>query len=208
MVLMDVQMPEMDGLRSDPASSAASEVEPGGHIPIVAMTAHAMQGDRERCLAAGMDDYVSKPIDAERLMQAIERCHGSLAPPTTTSDATLQLDAPALHGVIDVEAASRRVGGTEMLIELAEILLEECPMLMRNIRDAITERDADVLQRASHTLKGSSRVFEAEQVAAAAQRLEDMGRNRELDDTQPALEALNHEVQRMMSALTALLNAP
>jgi HPt (histidine-containing phosphotransfer) domain-containing protein len=91
---------------------------------------------------------------------------------------------------------------------LAKLFLEECPKLMGSIREAIANRDAEALRRASHTLKGSSRVFDAGHVAAVAQRMEDMGSKAELEATQPTLETLAHEVNRLMSALQGLVGAP
>jgi DNA-binding NarL/FixJ family response regulator len=103
-------MPEMDGLEATRAIRAI-EGERGGHVLIVAMTASAMKGDRERCLAAGMDDYVSKPIDADRLNEAIERCRSRLGASRATAKVSQERDAPAPDGVIDLRAAGDRLGG-------------------------------------------------------------------------------------------------
>ena len=104
------------------------------------------------------------------------------------------------------DAPQPRVMGIDAY--LAKLFLEECPKLMGSIREAIANRDAEALRRASHTLKGSSRVFDAGHVAAVAQRMEDMGRKAELEATQPTLETLAHEVNRLMSALQGLVGAP
>ena len=183
-VLMDVQMPDMDGLEATTAIRRA-ETLTGGHIPIVAMTAHAMQGDRDRFLAAGMDGYVAKPVRPHELYAAVEGC--ALADVSFAWDAALE-----------------SVGGDEaMLRELAEMFFAECPKLMQQIREHIASADGPELRRAAHTLKGAAHVFGAEAAAEAAHRLEEIGREAAFADAAEALALLEDEVARLLPALRA-----
>ena len=183
-VLMDVQMPDMDGLEAT-AAIRRVETPTGEHIPIVAMTAHAMQGDRDRFLAAGMDGYVAKPVRPHELYAAVEGC----AP----------ADVP-----FEWDAALESVGGDEaMLRELAELFFVECPKLMQQIREHIAGAAGPELRRAAHTLKGSAHVFGAEGAAEAAQRLEEIGREAAFADAAAALALLEDEVARLLPALRA-----
>ncbi len=186
-VLMDVQMPEMDGLEATAAIRRA-EAQTGGHVPIIAMTAHAMKGDRDRFLAAGMDGYVAKPVRPRELYAAVEGAEAELL---------ASADLPFAWDV-----ALERVGGDEDLLrELAEMFFAECPKLMQQIREHIDAADGPELRRAAHTLKGSAGVFGAEEVAEAAHRLEEIGREAAFADAEEALALLEDEVTRLLPAL-------
>ncbi|MBW3631186.1 MAG: response regulator, partial [Gemmatimonadetes bacterium] len=148
LVLMDVQMPEMDGFEAT-AAIRGRERAAGGHIPIVAVTAHAMKGDRERCIAAGMDDYLSKPIRAEELYATVSRAisAGDGAPAPTTSpepaDGTEAAEPESTGGALDWSGAVQRVGGDEsMLRELAGVFITEAEKLMAQASAAIDSADA------------------------------------------------------------------
>ncbi len=186
-VLMDVQMPEMDGLEATAAIRRA-EAQTGGHVPIIAMTAHAMKGDRDRFLAAGMDGYVAKPVRPHELYAAVEGAEAELP---ASADLPFAWDL-----------ALERVGGDEGLLrELAEMFFAECPKLMQQIRDHLAAANGPELRRAAHTLKGSAGVFGAEQVAAAAHRLEEIGREAAFADAEDALALLEDAVARLLPAL-------
>ena len=190
-VLMDVQMPEMDGIEATAAIRRA-EAQTGGHIPIVAMTAHAMKGDRDRFLAAGMDGYVAKPVRPHELYAAVEG-----GDPNAEAELPAPVDVP-----FEWDAALESVGGDEaMLRELAEMFFTECPKLMEQIREHIAGADGPELRRAAHTLKGSAHVFGAEEVAGAAHRLEEIGREEAFADAEEALALLEDEVTRLLPAL-------
>ncbi|MCY4603831.1 MAG: response regulator, partial [Gemmatimonadetes bacterium] len=189
-VLMDVQMPDMDGIEATAAIRQA-ETPTGGHIPIIAMTAHAMKGDRERFLAAGMDGYVAKPVRPHELYAAVEGLHSALRSEIASADLPFEWDA-----------ALESVGGDEaMLRELAEMFFAECPKLMQQIREHIAGADGPELRRAAHTLKGSAHVFGAEAAAEAAHRLEEIGREEAFADAEEALALLEDEVARLLPAL-------
>jgi two-component system, sensor histidine kinase and response regulator len=205
LVLMDVHMPEMDGFEATAAIRAKEEAT-GRHTPIVAITANAMKGDRDRCLAAGMDGYVAKPIHLEVLMQAIE---AALAPgagraephqPASPSEPALSSEE-AVH----LETALGRVeGDRQLLAEMAELFLEECPKLMADVQAAVTGGDAPALIRAAHTLKGSAANFGAHQAFEAAQELERMGRSGNLQLANPACHRLEEALERVRMALEGL----
>ncbi|HEX5271751.1 MAG TPA: response regulator, partial [Gemmataceae bacterium] len=196
LVLMDVQMPEMDGLAAT-AAIRQREQTTGKRVPIVAMTANAMKGDRERCLAAGMDGYLAKPIRANDLYATVEAVTPGAAPP---EEAPAVAGAP--DGVLDWEAAVQRVGGrSDLLKKMVKVFLQECGKLMPAIRRAIDEGDGPVLRRLAHSLKGSADTFAARPAVAAALRLEVMGRDGELTDAGEAFDALRREIDRLGQAL-------
>jgi two-component system sensor histidine kinase/response regulator len=196
-ILMDVQMPEMDGFEAT-AALREREKASGTHTPIIAMTAHAMKGDRERCLAAGMDGYVSKPVRAEELYAAI----GDLAPAAGTGPSA---DGPPSEPVLDVAEALGRLGGDrELLRELAATFLDQAPRWMEAIGQAVARRDAGQLKASAHPLKGSLGTFAANGAFAAAQRLETMGREGNLEGGPDAWDCLQREMARLTPALAEL----
>jgi signal transduction histidine kinase/DNA-binding response OmpR family regulator len=182
-VLMDVQMPVMDGFEAT-AAIREREKESGTHVPVVALTAHAMTGDRERCLEAGMDGYLAKPIRADELYAAVEG-------PSETP--------------MDYETALKRTGGKPLILgQIAQLFLHEGPRLQADIRRAMTDQDCSELERAAHTLKGSADLFGAQGVVDAAWRLETMGRERDLSGADDAFTALKGEFERLMPAISEL----
>jgi len=207
-ILMDVQMPEMDGFEATAAIREA-ERQTGKHIPIVAMTAHAMTGTSERCLAAGMDGYVSKPLQVSELLRILDM----LLPPTTPADMApepevappAREDEPGVEPAIDPEAALARVeGDRELLHEIIGLFLDEAPVRMGEIRVAISDRNGNALERAAHSLKGSVGYFNAPRAYEAALRLESIGRDGDWADVESAGAALEQALTRVMQALTAL----
>jgi two-component system sensor histidine kinase/response regulator len=198
-VLMDVQMPEMNGFQAT-AAIREKEKTSGKHLPIIALTAHAMKGDRERCLAAGMDGYVAKPINAEELIEAIENLGMSSdvakPEPTTKPQEQVPIDTAA--------ALTRAEGDVELLKELVGLFLEDLPEMMSNLHDAITAGDANAIERAAHKLKGSVGNFAAQPAFEAASKLEVLGRDATLSEAEPAYVKLENEVKRLKSAMANL----
>jgi PAS domain S-box-containing protein len=194
-VFMDCQMPEMDGYE------ATAEIrrleEPPRHIPIIAMTAHAMPGDREKCLAAGMDGYVAKPLEAYSLLEALG---GLPRPPARTA-----AHAEPCKQVFDWEVALAHAGGdTELLGEIVELFLDDAPQLLAEIRESITGRDSQRLQFAAHRLKAAVGNFSAKPVLDAALKLELMGRDKDLTQAPHVCAELESELARLNHALAGL----
>ncbi len=199
LVLMDVQMPEMDGLAAT-AAIREREKSTGTHLPIIAMTARAMKGDRERCLAAGMDGYLAKPIQGEDLLDAIENFGQS---PKVAEVATTA--KPREQEPIDTASALARVeGDVELLKEMVALFLKELPELLTTLREAVTAGNARAVERAAHKLKGSVGNFAAPPAFEAALKLEVMGRTGSLSEAEPAYGALEKEIKRLKSALANL----
>ena len=187
LVLMDVQMPGMDGLEAT-AAIRGQEKTQGAHVPIIAMTAHAMRGDRERCLAAGMDGYVSKPIKAEDLSAAIESLRPTARQPVT----------PAVASPIDLHAALSNVDGDKALLaDMIEAFLMDSPKQLLELRDAVGTGEGERTARVAHSLKGSLSYFGVPTAYDLALQLETMGRRAELDGASCALQQLEQELERI-----------
>ena len=157
-VLMDVQMPEMDGLEASRRITA--QVAAGERPRIVAMTANAMQGDREMCLAAGMDDYITKPIRVDQLVEALNPC----ATPEQGHDMNAAVIDPATFAELQDTA------GAEFVAELVDTFLEEAPGMLAELRSARAEGDAERFRRAAHSLKSNSHTFGALSLGATGAR--------------------------------------
>ncbi|WP_437674036.1 response regulator [Sorangium sp. So ce131] len=237
--LLDVEMPEMDGLQAARAVRARERRE-GGHMPLIVVTAYAMKGDRERCLRAGFDGYVSKPVQVDELYDMIDRlaagpssleiedparlslgAPGSSTsltpvpssafengPPSTRSDERMtgSPSSMAARPMFDRTRALERTGGdADLLRELAEVFLEECPRWMAEIDEAVTAGDARKLQRAAHSLKGGVDSFGARSAFDAAFTLEKMARANQLGSLAEAQFALRAQIDRLIPELVAFV---
>lgn len=208
-ILMDVQMPEMDGFEAT-ATIRVGEKATGTHVPIVALTAHAMKGDRERCLGAGMDGYIPKPIQAKQLDEVVESLVRAGVPQRGESDVVEvesgRAEAQAGNGVFDPAALLANVDGDEALFaEIMAVFRHKCPSWLSDIRDAVACRDATGLARAAHSFKGAVGILSATAASEAALKLESMGRDEDLTEAEEACAALEAEAGRLMSEVAALL---
>ncbi|MFN8637635.1 MAG: ATP-binding protein [Chloroflexota bacterium] len=221
-ILMDCQMPEMDGYA---ATREIRRLEhegtlPGGHrrTPIVAMTASAMAGDRDRCLAAGMDDYLTKPASTEALRTVLRRwIHREAQQPEdgsggegamlshpfelTQLDALPVLDESAIDALRDPDLG----GDPEFLVEVVEAFLSDTPPRLQTVHDSLTRGDADTLSRAAHSLKGSSGNFGAARMQAVCADVERLSRAGQLDTLRPLVDLLDVEYARVASQLEQLV---
>jgi HPt (histidine-containing phosphotransfer) domain-containing protein len=165
------------------------------------MTAHALDGDREKCLVAGMDDYVSKPIDQRKLFAAVESACAHLPPVSSTIMNTNRNAVP-----FDNTTVLKRVDGDrELLKEVAGIFIEDTPKLLSDIRTAISRADGKALERAAHTLKSSVGNFGAKAAVDAAFQLEQMGRRGDFAHAESMAGALEQQIIQVFSALDALM---
>jgi two-component system sensor histidine kinase/response regulator len=192
LILMDIEMPEMNGFETTKAIRNAEESS-GEHIPIIAMTAHAMTGDRERCLDIGMDGYVSKPVDTEELFSTIDKFTRDF----TTDDYTGE-DREHIDGTRLLE----QVGDDkDLLRQLIDLFAEESPKLLGKMREAIERNDPEMLQMAAHTMKGMIGNFAANRAVEEALNLENLGKSRNMEDAQDRLLALEKEIMSVQDAL-------
>ena len=212
LVLMDCHMPEMDGYQATQAIRNPSSTVRNHDVPIIAMTANAMKGDREKCLAVGMNDYVAKPVNPHDLAQALERnlpdpdsenspqsqagCEAPAAPPEQSPD------NPCDTLPYDRQAALEFTGGDENLFrELVDIFLSEAPAMLTRVQHSVSNGDPKAIGDDAHALKGSLKVIAADNAAKAALAIETMGRSGDLQGVQEAAAALAVEFQRLTTAL-------
>jgi signal transduction histidine kinase/DNA-binding response OmpR family regulator len=215
LVLMDLQMPEMDGMTATKIIRQR-EAERNTHIPIIAMTAHALKGDREKCLSGGMDGYVSKPVRKQELHEAIKRffapvdAEQPVAQPTAESsvEPAVEEQATVKHATeehvtpIDWKHALQVVGGSrELLSEIVEIAIGELPRLTRELAVAVVAAKAPDVRRAAHTINGTVRTFGAEKITKLARQIEEMGRNETLQGVEPLRGELEANVDEFVAAL-------
>ncbi len=202
-ILMDCQMPELDGYAA--TRELRQGERDGEHIWIIAMTANSLEGDREKCLAAGMDDYLSKPIKPNDLSGALSRFAVPLPPaaPTETGAVAGTIDARVLDGFRDLDGE----GGEQLLESLIATFLENTPLVLSEARAAAARRAAPELERAAHTLKGSCSNFGAERMRVACQRLEQAAQEGALGGATELLNEIETEFASVRLALEHELTA-
>jgi len=196
-VLMDVQMPLLNGLEAT-KTIRLDEQQSKKHMPIIAMTAHAIKGDRQRCLEAGMDEYISKPIDSDKLFDAIEKLTKASGNPDGTEDLSPAIDKGALLKAFD--------GDWNFLKEVVDVFLSDYPKLLDDLRRAHKESDSDTLMRAAHSLKGMMKNFQAEPAAEVAFELERKGKEENFDGVPDTIETLAGQVAEVDKILRGILD--
>jgi CheY-like chemotaxis protein/HPt (histidine-containing phosphotransfer) domain-containing protein len=204
LVLMEVQMPRMSGFEVT-AAIRAKERSTGSHVPIIAMTAHGLKGDEERCLLAGMDGYVSKPIRGKRLLNRIELALGRRTlkvKPVSGEESTVGSppDQP-----LDRAAILLHLGEDPKLMEATiAMFLEEYPKQLLKIRAAVTHGNGAELERAAHVLRGSVGIFSAGAAMELSNRLESLGAEGRMADVPTVADELERALERLRTALTEL----
>ncbi len=224
LIFMDIQMPEMDGLEST-KRIRAREQETGRRVPIIAMTAQAVKGMRERCLSVGMDDYLVKPVRAREIYDKIETLFAGrqptapIAPASAVAPAQNAAPAPAAPplpespaigtAAIDWDSAIAVVDGDrELLGEVVAAFLIEGPTLSEEIRQALAAGDANRLRRGAHTLKGALRTLGIELAAQSAGELEEIGRSGDLARAPAHVARLESQLDQILSEAKSFASAP
>jgi CheY-like chemotaxis protein len=199
-IVMDLQMPEMGGLEATQVIRQR-EAGTGRRVPIVALTAHAMQGDRDRCLAGGMDEYLSKPIDTPLLIATVEGMGDAgprAAAPAPVAATTTEQGS---HAVFDEQEALRRAGDDKRLLkELVALYRADAPRTVRQIAKALAARNAEALRVAAHTLKGSVATVGGASARHAAATLEAFGKTGSLDGADAQFAVLRAELSKLDQA--------
>jgi CheY-like chemotaxis protein len=208
-VLMDIQMPVMDGYQA--TAAIRSVADPAvSRLPIIAMTAHAMQGDREACLSTGMDAYIAKPFDARNLVEVVEAI---VSQPDLPAGTTLEFGSKSEFKqdsqvgqdhfeLVDLEAALNRLGGDQDLFrEFVVIFQEDAPKLLNRIVQSVEQQDSSQLEQAAHALKGLMSNFGANQCVELAQQLESAGKQNHVSSIAPLLKPFQLLCDKLWSEL-------
>ncbi|MFH1279319.1 MAG: response regulator [Candidatus Eisenbacteria bacterium] len=210
LALMDVQMPEMGGLEAT-ERIRIRERERGGRLSIIALTAHALEEDRERCLAAGMDGYLSKPVRIGPLFEAIRSVvpgEGD-GPAESVEEMAMVVDRTPAGAPLDIVNTIEMVGGDEgVLQEIIGIFLECAPRLLRDMENAAKGKDSATIERAAHSIRGSIGCLGARSAMDAAAEVEHFARAGDLDGAIRAYEILKTELDRLMPVLDVYRPGP
>jgi CheY-like chemotaxis protein len=218
LIFMDCQMPEMDGFAAatEIRRLEASSTAPLRRIPVIALTADAMHGDRERCLAAGMDDYLSKPFSQEQLDAVMRRW----LPASSAQETAAQIPVPPPHSgasgtdrrLLDVQMLDRiralqRPGAPNILHKVITLYLEDAPKLLAALRDAVALGDCTAMQRTAHTCKSSSANLGALRLAGLCEEMEREARAGNCEQAQVRLGTIEDEYKKVVPALQMQFNA-
>jgi CheY-like chemotaxis protein len=193
---MDVQMPVMDGMTATRGIRDGSGKVLNPKIPIIAMTAHALTGDREKFLAAGMDDYISKPVLAAEVARALSRW---ISVPLLPEETAVTRE-PVVY---NHDLLAENLGGDETLIrEVINVFLDDAPRQIQNLEKAVAEADASMIERQAHTLKGAAGNVGAEILQAAASVLEKAGQAVEQAQFADLLARIKQDFEAFRQAVT------
>ncbi len=203
-VLMDVQMPTMDGLTAVRLIRQLPKALQS-EMPIVAMTGHSARQDLRDCLAAGMDACLPKPVDAAQLIKMIETIERRPGGSHSSETGGKRVPSPADISAINIESARARLGGDELVAELARLFLDDAPELLAKIEQAVHAGQLEELNRGAHSLKGLAANFDAEILIVAAIQLEDRSLQADLSKARRLLPELTRAVQEVSAALERYL---
>jgi PAS domain S-box-containing protein len=198
-VLMDVQMPELDGL--DATRRICEQWPPESRPHIVAMTANALPEDREACFAAGMNDYVAKPIRVDELAAALKRAQPLRNRNGGSGEGRISFEAAALQNLRDI-------GGDEFIAEVVEVFLADAPALITTLRSSLGQQDTEELRRAAHTLKSNGATLGAAAFAELCRTVEHQARDGRLDGVSGLVDRIEQEFQTLQEALPSLRSEP
>jgi signal transduction histidine kinase/CheY-like chemotaxis protein/HPt (histidine-containing phosphotransfer) domain-containing protein len=210
-IVMDCQMPVMDGYEAT-RGIREREKQPdssrhGAHIPIIALTANAMQGDRERCKAAGMDDYLSKPVKTEDLGRLLQRWVPSSIPEEAVASAPPRETSKADASIFDANKMLSNIGGdVELFNQLVRLFLDRHGSMLLDIDTAVSQRDSVALERAAHSMKGTAGNLCAPDVVLLAGQLEAVGRLGTVEEAPALFEQLTRKVQQLIDVLKQRTN--
>ncbi|MEW6732383.1 MAG: PAS domain S-box protein [Acidobacteriota bacterium] len=201
LIFMDCQMPEMDGYEAT-AAIRAQEAKVGGHIPIIAMTANAMKGDRERCFAAGMDDYISKPISIEDFQKALQNWTAKRLPViqeinrSQHNEQPSKLDLTRLAKLVAYDGADR-----SFIEQICNVYIEDTTAHIANLYEALEIRDTEELRIIAHTLKGASATLGAQSMAEICLRLENANKANNINLAEKLIAELEQEFESIKPEL-------
>jgi two-component system, sensor histidine kinase and response regulator len=207
-VLMDVQMPEMDGYEATVEIRKREGDDENRHTPVIAMTANAMQGDREKALEEGMDDYISKPVKTEELGAVLERWlsrdeeeeQSGTTPAPESSDTSADPNGSVDYSVLKGLRELQEEGEPDILEELVELFLEDAPSQLKTLREATEKDDAQSVERTAHTLKGSCGNMGAVRMEALCSELEGICHSGNLVAAPARISRLEEEFGRVRAA--------
>jgi CheY-like chemotaxis protein/HPt (histidine-containing phosphotransfer) domain-containing protein len=206
MIFMDCQMPDMDGFEATRRIRAS---ESSGRIPIIALTANAIAGDRERCLESGMDDYLAKPISQQQLADVMRQYleeveppeRAALEEPATPAPTQMPEDGPIDFAAVESIRQLERAGGRKLLATVIQTYLDNAPELVEEIRAGIDKGDAHSIERAAHQFKSASANLGAHKLASICKELEELGRSGSTRDTDKLLADVEAEYGPVSKAL-------
>lgn len=205
LILMDVQMPVMDGIEAT-RQIRAQETQTGNHIPIIAVTAHAVIGDREACLKAGMDAYLTKPFSEDQIMNTINQFASNL-PESVQPETPSREPAPGPFAFDLNETLAALDNDADLLEEIVNLFKETFPPLVESIRHAIEAKDAGELKLSAHSLKGAVSNFRVKEVTDSAYALELRGRDSRFDGALDDLTVTTHLIEQLIVQMQQVIDA-